>query len=52
MNNISHDVKIISIRCNDMEEDETNRLVKDIQRHGDKVTGLLNQLISDSERKE
>ena len=52
VNNISHDVKTISIRCNDMEEDETNRLVKDIQRHGDKVTGLLNQLISDSERKE
>ena len=50
VNNISHSVMIISHHLNDLEEEETNSLVEDILQQGEKITNLLNQLISDSEQ--
>lgn len=47
--NIFSNVKTISARYNKLTEEETNRLVEEIQQRGGKVTALLNQLISDSE---
>ena len=50
VNNISHSVMIIRHHLNDLEEEETNSLVEDILQQGEKITNLLNQLISDSEQ--
>jgi len=45
-------VKTISRRCCEMSEEDTDEMVEDIMRRGDKVTALLNQLIVDSEKLE
>ena len=42
-------VKTISLRNSELTEEDTNKIVNEIIRHGEKVTGLLNQLIADSE---
>ena len=43
-------VKTISDRRNELTEEDTDKLVDEIQDRGDKVTALLNQLIKDSEK--
>jgi hypothetical protein len=40
----------ISDRTSELSEEETNRLVDEIQQRGEKITALLNQLIAESER--
>ena len=50
VNGIFSSVKTISARYNQLTAEETNRLVEEIQQRGAKVTALLNQLISDSEK--
>ena len=42
-------VKTISLRNSELTEEDTNKMVNEIIHHGEKVTGLLNQLIADSE---
>ena len=43
-------VMTISDRTSELSEEETNRLVDEIQQRGEKITALLNQLIAESER--
>ena len=43
-------VKAIRDHSQELTEEETNRLVNEIHKRGEKVTALLNQLITDSER--
>jgi methyl-accepting chemotaxis protein/sigma-B regulation protein RsbU (phosphoserine phosphatase) len=43
-------VMTISDRTSELSEEETNRLVDEIQQRGEKITALLNQLITESER--
>ena len=50
VSSIFSNVKTISAHYNELTEEETNRLVEEIQQQGGKVTALLNQLISDSEK--
>jgi len=42
----------MSDHCNELADEDVDRLVGDIQRRGETVTALLNQLIADSERLE
>lgn len=46
---ILQSVKTISLHNNELTEEDTNKMVDEIIHHGEKVTGLLNQLIADSE---
>ena len=43
-------VKTISDRGGELSEEDINLLVEEIQKQGEKVTDLLNQLIKDSEK--
>ena len=47
---IFQNVRAISDHCNELTEKETDHLVDEIKKRGDKVTALLNQLITDSEK--
>lgn len=47
---IYQNVKAIRDHSDNLTEKETNHLVDEIQKRGDKVTALLNQLITESER--
>ena len=49
---ISSSVKTIHEHYGELTEEETNHLVSEIQRRGEKITALLNQLIADSEGRE
>ena len=49
---ISTSVKTIHEHYGELTEEETNHLVSEIQRRGEKITALLNQLIADSEGRE
>lgn len=48
--NIKDCVMTISEHAGELTEEETNRLVDEIQQRGGKITALLNQLISESEK--
>jgi methyl-accepting chemotaxis protein/sigma-B regulation protein RsbU (phosphoserine phosphatase) len=50
VNGISSSVRTIHENYGDLTEDETSHLVSEIQRRGEKITALLNQLIADSEK--
>jgi hypothetical protein len=50
VNDICKCVMTISDRTSELSEEETNRLVDEIQQRGEKITALLNQLIAESER--
>ena len=52
VNSILQSVKTICQRGSEMTDEETNKMVDEIMRRGDKVTALLNQLIADSEKLE
>ena len=47
---IKERVMIINEHANELTEEETHRLVDEIQQRGGKITTLLNQLISESEK--
>jgi len=49
-NDIHDGVMTISNRADELSEEETNRLVDEIQQRGEKITALLNQLITESEK--
>ena len=48
---IFSNVKTINNHYSSLTEDVTGMLVDEIQRQGEKITSLLNQLIADSEKK-
>ena len=50
VSNITNYVMIISEHADELSEEETNSVVDEIQRQGNKITGLLNQLITESEK--
>ena len=50
VNTIYSNVLTISKSYGDLNDEETNRLVDEIQLRGEKITELLNQLIADSEK--
>jgi len=47
---ILESVKTISSNSRELTDEDTNEMVDDIMRRGEKVTALLNQLITDSEK--
>ena len=47
---INERVKTISSHISELSEEETSRLVDEIQQRGNKITALLNQLIAESEK--
>ena len=50
VNGIAKSAITMSDHCNELSEEDIDRLVGDIQRRGEKVTALLNKLIADSEK--
>ena len=51
VNKINQSVMTICNQYNDLTEEETIKQADEIQRQGEKITALLNQLIADSEKK-
>lgn len=49
VNNINHHVKTVCARYNDLTEENVNQLIHEIRQEGEKITALLNRLITDSE---
>lgn len=52
VNSILESVKTIGKHGSELTDEDTNEMVDEIMRRGEKVTALLNQLIADSERLE
>ena len=50
VNGIAKSAITMSDHCNELSEEDIDRLVGDIQHRGDKVTALLNKLIENSEK--
>lgn len=49
VNNINHYVKTVCARYHDLTEEDVNQLIHEIRLEGEKITALLNRLITDSE---